>query len=548
MSGAITPEDRTVDVDAAAGSSAGDASVPTDPEHPAATPDPAPTDAGWVARAAEAVRRHGTAIVVVLAAAVLGAAWTLASPVGSAPDGQFHLASIWCSPTAPDDACTELVVGIGDGTMLVNVPVEIGPTTVSCFAGSPDLSASACPPIEGATEELAVANDGRNPGWYYAALGMFVGGDPVESALLARLASWAVSGALLAAGWLVLPRRLRLAFPLVLLVVAVPHALFLWSSTNPSGVTIAAVVAAWCAAVGVLGAPDLRRSLAGGALLTAAVLAAASSRADGTLLTLVAVVAAVILLARPDRDAAARAGAVVGIGFAGLFASLVAGSLAARGSEGLLAASPTTESRGDLWGNLVEVPYYLAAGFGRVSVGFDSGPGWDTVLPRITWVPTMAVFFGLVFWGLARTDLAKGLALAFVLLAIVAAPLISLWRNGDPLPVGLQARAVLPLIPVLGVTALHRRAGPGVAALSGAQLGSALALVTIAHSAALHRVIRRHVTGIDVTAFDLDAGREWWWEITLGPNAVWLLGTVAFAVLALVVGRAISVAGRRATE
>ena len=78
--------------------------------------------------------------------------------------------------------------------------------------------------------------------------------------------------------------------------------------------------------------------------------------------------------------------------------------------------------------------------------------------------------------------------------------------------------------------------------LTAVQLSSALTLVTIAHSLALHRTIRRYVTGTDVTTFDLDSGREWWWEIPIGPNAVWLLGTLAFALLAFVVGRSIRAA------
>ena len=32
---------------------------------------------------------------------------------------------------------------------------------------------------------------------------------------------------------------------------------------------------------------------------------------------------------------------------------------------------------------------------------------------------------------------------------------------------------------------------------------------------------------------DLDANREWWWDVWLSPNAVWFLGTIAFAALAL---------------
>ena len=43
--------------------------------------------------------------------------------------------------------------------------------------------------------------------------------------------------------------------------------------------------------------------------------------------------------------------------------------------------------------------------------------------------------------------------------------------------------------------------------------------------------MRRYITGIDGAGFDLGAGAEWWWAGPVGPNAVWLLGALAFALL-----------------
>ena len=46
---------------------------------------------------------------------------------------------------------------------------------------------------------------------------------------------------------------------------------------------------------------------------------------------------------------------------------------------------------------------------------------------------------------------------------------------------------------------------------------------------ALEANIRRYVTGIDAPGLNLDAGREWWWNLPFGPNLVWMVGSVAFA-------------------
>ena len=64
-------------------------------------------------------------------------------------------------------------------------------------------------------------------------------------------------------------------------------------------------------------------------------------------------------------------------------------------------------------------------------------------------------------------------------------------------------------------------------------------LISVAHAIALHTTIRRFVSGLDVRSPDLESNREWWWEIGISPNLVWVAGTVAFAGLAVALGRSI---------
>jgi hypothetical protein len=58
-----------------------------------------------------------------------------------------------------------------------------------------------------------------------------------------------------------------------------------------------------------------------------------------------------------------------------------------------------------------------------------------------------------------------------------------------------------------------------------------------AHFVALHINIRRYVTGLDVGGFDLGANTEWWWTGPIGPNVVWLLGSLAYALLVVMIVR-----------
>jgi hypothetical protein len=52
-----------------------------------------------------------------------------------------------------------------------------------------------------------------------------------------------------------------------------------------------------------------------------------------------------------------------------------------------------------------------------------------------------------------------------------------------------------------------------------------------ANFVALHMNIRRYVTGVDGAGLDLDAGREWWWALPVGPTFGWIVGAAAYAAL-----------------
>lgn len=469
---------------------------------------------------------------MVVALAVLGIMWTLAAPIGAAPDDGFHLASIWCSPTAPDDACTNLGDAFAAGKDFVDVPAEIGPGA-HCYALDPTASAACQDEIERGTTVRSLADDGIYPGLYYTVMGLVVGDQPVNSALLARVVSWTLCIGFLLAGWLVLPRRHRAGYAIMLLVTAVPLAVSLWASTNPSGLVVAAVAASWCAVVALLHGETRREQMIAGTLLVLGVVAAAGSRADGGLYAFIAVVAACALLWRRDRKTIGLLLGAVGVAALGLAVSLIVASTRVVSVESAVAPGEAVVARegGLFWNNLREIPYFITGNFGLAPIGW-----LDTPMPRMVWAPTLAAFVGLAFWGIGRIDREKALSLAGVLGGLLIVPYFLLWRGGYPVGFEIQPRYVLPLVPVLGFTALYWRRATSVSGLTVVQLSTVLVLLTVAHSIALHSYIRRFVTGVDVLSIDLDAGREWWWEMPLTPNMVWVLGSAAFGVLAAVVG------------
>jgi hypothetical protein len=145
-----------------------------------------------------------------------------------------------------------------------------------------------------------------------------------------------------------------------------------------------------------------------------------------------------------------------------------------------------------------------------------------------------------VVLGIRRPDRAKIVALGLVAFVTVAAPLIVLAKSRAPVGQYVQPRYILPLLIVFVGVALYRRDATGLGGPRIVPWVSA-GLLAVAHAIALHAVIRRYVTGVDVTGWNLDANREWWWDVPMGPMATWLGTSLLFAALmaglALVVDR-----------
>jgi hypothetical protein len=89
---------------------------------------------------------------------------------------------------------------------------------------------------------------------------------------------------------------------------------------------------------------------------------------------------------------------------------------------------------------------------------------------------------------------------------------------------------------MLAVVALMRLAG-GPMRISAGQRWTVVVALVLANTVALHANIRRYVTGVGETSYNLDRNVAWWWHIALGPMGLWVLGSVAFCVAVVVLTR-----------
>jgi hypothetical protein len=52
----------------------------------------------------------------------------------------------------------------------------------------------------------------------------------------------------------------------------------------------------------------------------------------------------------------------------------------------------------------------------------------------------------------------------------------------------------------------------------------------VAHTFALHAVMRRYITGTDVVSWNLNRKAEWWWDPLPSPMLTWFIASLAYAI------------------
>ena len=218
------------------------------------------------------------ALAPVLALIALSA-WAFASPMGSSPDDDYHLVSIWCS-TGDDAFCQS---GSVEKSRLVPEAVLKSP----CYAFRSISSAVCQEGLDFETDVLVETSRGNfvgaYPPLYYSVMSVFVGENILISVMHMRLFNIVLFVGITTALFMLLPVWRRPALVWGWLITTMPLGLFLIASNNPSGWAIAGVGTAWLALLGYYETTDRGKTIALGALFALAVFMAAGSRGDSAL-------------------------------------------------------------------------------------------------------------------------------------------------------------------------------------------------------------------------------------------------------------------------
>ncbi len=488
----------------------------------------------FLRRIARNTRKPNPLILVSILAMVTLSVWSFASPVGSSPDDDFHLASIWCSAGARDGLCEPAPQS--DERV---VPKDLV-VTAECYAHNPNESAACQGKDFGTHPNTAVTSDRGNfaglyPPVFYAALSIFAGTNIEISVLSMRIFASLFFVAMVTGLFLLLPLRRRPALVWSTVITMVPLGLFIVASTNPSGWAVLSAATLWVALLGYFETTGWRKVGLGGFAVLSTVIGA-GSRADAAAFAGVAIVAVLIVAMRKSRSFVLSS-----ILPAALLVIAVAFYLSARqsaaGSAGLEAGgvgpSPS-QVRGLVVYNLLNVPDLWVGAFGHW------GLGWlDTAMPAVVWVAAFGCFVVAMYVGLRKASWRRSLASIWVLAGLWIFPTIVLVQTGAIVGGYVQPRYILPLLVLLAGIALSNHSDPTLG-LSRRELFILAAPLAAAQSIALLTNIRRYVSGADTGSLNLDSHVAWWWHIPVSPMAMWSIGSLAFSGLLLVLVLAVT--------
>ena len=481
------------------------------------------------------IRRVPPVLVAPVLLVVALLAWAFASPVGSSPDDDFHLSSIWCAGGTRDFACEP---GAEPEERVVPEAVAHGQI---CYARDADESAACQDPILAAPAEVDTLTErggfgNEYPPVYYGVMSVLVTPDVSLSVILMRTLNILLFAGFATALFVLLPLRLRAPMLWGWTLTSVPLSVFLIASNNPSSWAIIGLGTIWVALVGFLETTG-RRKVALGALFAAAVVMAAGSRGDAAVYAVLSMGIVLVLTARRDRRYLLDAilpvvmAVVAALFFLTTRQSTVLETGLADGTTGELAgaASSTVALIGY---NLLNVPSLWAGVFG------GWGLGWlDTTMPFIVIAGGVIAFVGATVIGVGREWARKTVSVALLVLGIWLIPTFVLVQGGMQVGNTVQPRYLLPLMIVLaGVAMLVRERALRWGRF---QVFTIAAVLAVANSVALHTNIRRYVTGVDDQGPNLDAGREWWWNVPFTPMADWVIGSLAFAGVLFILARAL---------
>ena len=453
------------------------------------------------------------------------AAWSMGSAVGSTPDEDFVLTSIWCGSDSKNPSTEYCKTDPEENSSFLVSELVAKPHF--CYANQgPDFSASC---QDGMAENIVSTQRyfrcdslGRctHPRYYFDAMRLLVGADIEMSVIKMRLFNSALAAVLISIS-INLNKAKAIESLIAWLIFATPLALYLISSINTTAWAIIATTL-FSNSLSELNSTssETKKFYKSLCLLLLSVLLAFSSRKD-TIYFFIVLLTLFVITKLISKDSAIRSlhsrrRIYVYISM------LTAICVAIFGSAKLFPPVKDLQKLPFFFEAIIRLPNFILGYFGSWGLGW-----FDFFVPQASWLFSFQASCLILFSILRRSE--NTLKLIFICLFLTNLTLIlsaTIWSGFQIVSV-IQPRFLLPFTLGCVLLFINQKTKP----LERSVLTIAMCLASLSNALALRATLLRYTKGLDNLLFtNLSESTEWWWNINFSPSIIWILGSISFPV------------------
>ena len=459
------------------------------------------------------------------------AAWSMGSAVGSSPDEDYVLTSIWCGsrlnhregnpPHCRPDP---------DRYWGMILPILAGEPSLCFQRLGEDYSAACQEEIYNQEISTDLLNRGLYPSRYFDTLRNFVGADVEASVVKMRLFNSFLGASLVLLAVSLDRRRLSDAFITWLAVIA-PVVTYFVASVNTSSWTLVGTtcfVYALIAALKNRGKPKIW--IPASLLALFSVWFTNSSRYEGKYVILLLGVAVLYSEFAPKNFKLSKKTALIGAAILPILYLIYSYFADVYGRVNIfddprveVTEGVTTTANNLLLQNFLNLPRFVIGFFGTWGLGW-----FEFQLTQTVWLFTLQAFLLTTIFALRKSQNFHRTIFAALFAIMCIAILYANQQTFSKVGNVIQPRYFLPFFLGLVIIAASNK----TVRYPNSLVITVAILATISNSIALRDTIRRYTTGQDVfISKSLNNPIEWWWQFGPQPETVWLTGTLAFAAL-----------------
>jgi hypothetical protein len=450
--------------------------------------------------------------------------WALSSPVGSSPDDDYHLSSIWCADSVLNSDCKKISSGI-------EIPGQL--LASGCFAFNPSINGSCTENLKNENIVYDHVNNIRKlyPSGFYSVLSIFKSENKSQFVLKVRL----FNALLFILGLVILYFMAKdfdfwLKGLFVQVLSFIPLGFFLIPSTNPSSWSLIFLPGLWIAMY-IVGNRKESQLLKGDvSAILFFWLCVNFARSDGALYSVISLVSILIIFF--GRNLEIRRNFFI-FNFILITFSIVIYAMNTTAKavsdlqNGISGEISENFDSNLLWSNLHNITFFFTGSAGK------TGLGWlDTIVPSFVWKSMTVVMATLLTMGilmLLDQKNYRGLASTiFLVLAYLAIPILVLQANHLVVGEFVQPRYMLPLLVIVMLAAfIEIRLSRNVVFLV---LLFSTPVLWMNFTLSLGANIQRY-SGMPQDPLNLSSYLESYWSMfNVAPLNIFLLGIVSFGL------------------